>query len=122
MIKDLVISISGLTRYYGANPGLLELDLDIERGEVFGYLGPNGAGKTTTIRMLLGLLAPTRGEGTVLGQPLGDVEVRARIGYLPGELTLDERMTGTQLLDFMSALSPPTVGLGGGWFAARRTV
>lgn len=52
-----------LTRYYGASRGIEGLDLEIERGEIFGFLGPNGAGKTTTIRMLMGMLRPTRGQG-----------------------------------------------------------
>ncbi len=57
--------------------------MTVPRGEVFGFLGPNGAGKTTAVKLLLGLLPPTSGEGFVLGRPLGDREARRRVGYLP---------------------------------------
>ncbi|MGD2164695.1 MAG: ABC transporter ATP-binding protein [Anaerolineae bacterium] len=60
-----------------------DLTLTVERGEVFGFLGPNGAGKTTAVKMMLGLIAPTAGEGYVLGQPLGDPRGRRKIGFLP---------------------------------------
>jgi len=81
---DHVIQTRGLTRYFGAKPAVLQVDLQVPRGGVTALLGRNGAGKTTLIRMLLGLLEPTRGSGTVLGHDLGDLppEVRARIGYL----------------------------------------
>jgi len=57
--------------------------MTVRRGEVFGFLGPNGAGKTTAVKLLLGLSAPTTGAGRVLGAPLGDLDTRQRIGYLP---------------------------------------
>jgi ABC-2 type transport system ATP-binding protein len=72
-----------LAKTFGRIEALAGLTMQVERGEVFGFLGPNGAGKTTSVKLLLGLLAPTAGEGWVLGRPLGDVEARRRLGYLP---------------------------------------
>ncbi|HVA20721.1 MAG TPA: ABC transporter ATP-binding protein [Candidatus Micrarchaeia archaeon] len=72
-----------LAKRYGSHPALAGLTMTVPRGEVFGFLGPNGAGKTTAVKLLLGLARPTGGEGLVLGAPVGDVGVRARIGYLP---------------------------------------
>src|SRR5881398_4206666 len=57
--------------------------MTVPRGEVFGFLGPNGAGKTTAVKLLLGLLRPTSGEGWLLGKPVGDLGTRRHIGYLP---------------------------------------
>jgi ABC-2 type transport system ATP-binding protein len=73
---------------------------------VLGFLGPNGAGKTTTIRLLLDLIRPTGGEARLFGQPVSDPAVRQRIGYLPGELSLDERLTGRRMLAFFDDLRP----------------
>jgi ABC-2 type transport system ATP-binding protein len=72
-----------LRKEYGRILALAGLTMTVPRGEVFGFLGPNGAGKTTAVKLLLGLSKPTAGEGRVLGAPLGDVEPRRRIGYLP---------------------------------------
>ncbi len=99
-----IIRCRDLTKYYGATVGVEGLTLDIAPGEIFGFLGPNGAGKTTTIRLLLDLIRPTRGESLLFGQPSGDPLNRSRIGYLPGELSFDGRMTGGQTLDFLAAL------------------
>ncbi|MCP3979123.1 MAG: ABC transporter ATP-binding protein [bacterium] len=99
------IETRDLTKLYGATIGLEALDLAVEGGESFGLLGPNGSGKTTTIRLLLDLIRPSRGDARVLGQPVGDRAVRSRIGYLPGELALDGKMTGARTLEFLGALS-----------------
>ena len=64
---ETVIRLEGLTKYYGKNLGIADLNLKVKSGEIFGFLGPNGAGKTTTIRLLLDLLRPTSGKTTVLG-------------------------------------------------------
>jgi len=101
-----VISTRGLTRHYGAVIGIDELDLDVERGEVFGFLGPNGSGKTTTIRLLLDFIRPTRGAATIFDTSTRNPAVRARIGYLPGELSLDGRMSGMAHLTYLDALLP----------------
>jgi len=82
-----VIRARGLTRYFGAKAAVYELDLEVPRGCVFALLGRNGSGKSTTIRMLLGLLSPTRGEASILGCDSRALtpEARARIGYLTEE-------------------------------------
>ena len=77
------IRLDALRKRYGKTVALDGLTMTVERGEVFGFLGPNGAGKTTAVKLLLGLARATSGGGTVLGAPLGDRPVRARIGYLP---------------------------------------
>ena len=81
-----------------------ELDLVVEEGEIFGFLGPNGAGKTTTIKMLLGIIAPTSGEGYVLGKEIGDMDVHRIISYLPERPYYYEYMTGMELLKFYGSL------------------
>jgi ABC-2 type transport system ATP-binding protein len=98
------LRLRGLTKFYGSQRGIEDLTLDVKPGEVFGFLGPNGAGKTTTIRMILGLLHPTRGGGLALGMDIVEdsVALRANLGYLPGDLALYERMQGRDLLHFLA--------------------
>jgi ABC-2 type transport system ATP-binding protein len=98
------VATSKLTKTFGRRRGVIDVDLRVRRGEVFGFLGPNGAGKSTTIRLLLGLYQPTSGDVTVLGRdPLADgVAIRARVGYLPGELALFPRLTGREHLDWFA--------------------
>ena len=79
----MIIDVAGLAKRYGRSDALIDLTMQVEPGEVFGFLGPNGAGKTTAVKLLLGLARPTRGGGTVLGAPIGDRAARAGIGYLP---------------------------------------
>jgi len=100
------IATEGLTKIYGRRLGIEGLDLEVRRGEIFGFIGPNGAGKTTTIRLLLDLLHPTRGRAEVLGldSHRQTVEVRRSVGYLPGEFGLDVRMTGRQLVSNFARL------------------
>lgn len=81
-----------------------ELDLHVEEGEIFGFLGPNGAGKTTTIKMLLGIINPTSGEGYVLGKEIGDIDIHRMISYLPERPYYYEHMTGLELLKFYGSL------------------
>jgi len=89
----------GLTKIYGGGTSALAgLDLDVGRGEVFGFLGPNGAGKTTAVKLLLGLVRPSSGEALVLGAPIGDVEVRRRIGYLPETFRYQPWLSATEVL------------------------
>lgn len=101
-----VIRTVGLTKLYGRQVGIEDLTLEVEAGEVFGFLGPNGAGKTTTIRLLLGLIRPTRGQASVLGLDLSTSgpAIRARTGYIPGDLAMYERMTGRDLLRFLGRM------------------
>src|SRR3989449_8864643 len=81
-----------------------DLTLTINRGEVFGLLGPNGSGKSTTIKLLLGLIFPTRGGATVLGRPAGDTTVNERIGFLPEESYLYRFLNGEEILRFYGKL------------------
>jgi len=82
------------------------LDLEVARGEIFGFLGPNGAGKTTTIRLLLDLIRPTRGRASVLGLDAQSqsLEVRRHCGYLPGDLKLPEHRTARSFLSYLGHL------------------
>jgi len=98
------IQCDRLSKRFGEISALSELTLEVQAGQVTGYLGPNGAGKTTTIRILMGLSCPTGGTFQVLGGSPQDPAVRARIGYLPGELRLDERFRGGELLEHWSRL------------------
>lgn len=100
------IRTEGLTTFYGSTPGIIDLDLDVRAGEVFGFLGPNGSGKTTTIRTVLDLIRPSRGSATVLGldSHRDSDAVKARIGYLPGDVAMWPEMTGGQLLDHLASL------------------
>jgi len=106
MSDQIALMTQGLTKSYGRVRALRGLDLEVRRGEVFGFLGPNGAGKTTTIRCLLDLIRPDGGGARVLGiDPQADpVAVRARTGYLPGELQLDPNMTTEGALRYFNAL------------------
>ena len=104
------VSIQGLTKKYldvfnkGEITAVDNLNLEVEEGEIFGFLGRNGAGKTTTIKMLLGLIFPTEGTATVLGQPLGDIAAKAQLSYLPEEAYFYESMSGWDILDFYGRL------------------
>ncbi|MEU3717403.1 ABC transporter ATP-binding protein [Streptomyces californicus] len=93
-----LIECTDVTKKFGDFTALSRLNLTVPQGVVYGYLGPNGAGKSTTIRMLMGLSRPTSGRVRVLGQDPTDPGVRGRIGYLPGELRLDDRLTIGQTL------------------------
>ena len=100
-----VVRAEGLTKFYGRQRGVIELDFAVEAGEVFGFLGPNGAGKTTTIRLLLDLIRPSRGRIELFGPTRGATSrCAARIGYLPGDLRLYERLTARELLRYFAHL------------------
>jgi ABC-2 type transport system ATP-binding protein len=108
MSEQSVIRTRGLTRYFGAKPAVYELNLEVPRGSVFAFVGRNGSGKSTTIRMLLGLLAPTRGSATVLGCESASLspETRARIGYLTEEHQLYGWMSVRESGEFQSRFYP----------------
>ncbi len=101
-----VIRTSDLTKYYGKARGVIDLNLEVQPGEVFGYLGPNGAGKTTTIRLLLDFIRPSSGHAEVLGRDShrDSIAIRRRTGYVPGDLVLYENMTGRDLLRYFANL------------------
>ncbi len=101
-----VIQTDRLTKSYGSHRGIVELDLDVQQGEVFGFLGPNGAGKTTTMRVLLDLIRPTSGRAEVFGiETTADpVAIHRRVGYLPGEFDLYDRLTGADTIAYFGNL------------------
>lgn len=100
------IFLRNLNKTYGGKRGVKDINLEVERGEIFGFIGPNGAGKSTTIRMLLQLIAPSSGEVSVLGQQVkgDDPKLRSRIGYLPSEIRLYPDMTGRQMLELAAKI------------------
>jgi ABC-2 type transport system ATP-binding protein len=97
-MSNNVIETHDLMVYYGKHRGILNVNLTVEQGEVFGFLGPNGAGKTTTQRVLLDVFPPTAGSANIFGLDCQDqgVEIRKRIGYLPGELALYSNIKASQ--------------------------
>jgi ABC-2 type transport system ATP-binding protein len=105
-MPEHIIETRGLTVYYGRHRGIVDVDLRVREGEVFGFLGPNGAGKTTTQRVLLDVIRPTAGEARMFGldcQKQG-VEARRRVGYLPGELALYGNMRASQFFEMTVSL------------------
>jgi len=106
MTTEPALSIQGLTKSYGRVQALRGVDLEVRRGEIFGFLGPNGAGKTTTIRCLLDLIRPDGGTARVLGlDPQADsIAVRRRVTYLPGELSLEANLTAERALRYLADL------------------
>jgi ABC-2 type transport system ATP-binding protein len=105
MAEAPAIETVGLAKTYGGRVrALAGLDLRVERGEVFGYLGPNGAGKSTSIRLLLGLIHPTEGRARLLGLEAlrAPAEALRRVGYVPGDLRLADRLTGREQLDSLA--------------------
>ena len=106
MSGEPAIATTGLSKDYGSGRGLFELDLEVAHGEVFGFLGPNGAGKSTTMRLLLDLIRPTAGSARVLGLDTSreSLEIRRRVGFLPGDLALYPRLTGRAALDYLARL------------------
>jgi ABC-2 type transport system ATP-binding protein len=102
----MIIATHDLTKAYGGARGIEGVTLDVVEGEVFGFLGPNGAGKTTTIRLLMGLLRPTRGRATIGGLDCWDQApaVKRLVGYLPGEFTFDPSLRGAQIIAYLANL------------------
>ncbi len=101
-----IIRTERLTKSYGPHRGIIDVDLQVEAGEVFGFLGPNGAGKTTMIRTLLDLIRPTSGRAFVfdIETTADPVAIHRRIGYVPGEFALYDRLTGGQTLQYFGNL------------------
>ena len=101
-----IIHTESLSKSYGIHRGIVDVDLEVHEGEIFGFLGPNGAGKTTTIRVLLDLIRPTAGSARVFGieSTADPVEIRRRTGYLPGEFNLYDRLTGAETIDYFANL------------------
>jgi ABC-2 type transport system ATP-binding protein len=109
-MQSPVIQTSNLNKVYGSGNktfhALKDLNLTVNRGEIFGYLGPNGAGKTTTIRLLLDLIRPSSGSAQVLGYDINrqSVEIRRHIGFLPGELNLWKGLTGHEVVNYVAGV------------------
>lgn len=100
----MVLETRNLTKVYPSGGGCFGITLAVEAGETFGLLGPNGAGKSTFVKMLVGLLAPTAGEARILGHPLGSLEARREIGFLPENFRYHDWLTARELLEFHGAL------------------
>ena len=109
--EEPAISCRDLSKQYGDFRALDALTLDVRRGEIFGFLGPNGAGKTTAIRLLMGMLIPSRGSATILGLDChaNRAEVKRRVGYLPDSPLFHDYMRGSEVLEFVGAMR----GVGG---------
>lgn len=100
-MNENVIETQDLTVYYGKHRGIIDVNLFVEKGEVFGFLGPNGAGKTTTQRVLLDVIRPTSGQASIFGMDCREegVKIRQRVGYLPGELALYTSMKASEFFE-----------------------
>lgn len=103
--SDMAICCRSLRKMFGEKVAVRGLTLDVSRGEVFGFLGPNGAGKSTSIKMLLGLVKPTRGSALLLGEPIGHCEARRRVGFLPEHFRFYDWLTAAELLRAFGQLS-----------------
>jgi ABC-2 type transport system ATP-binding protein len=106
MTDQIAIHTDGLTKHYGDVEALVDLDLDVRSGEIFGFLGPNGAGKTTMIRTIMDEIRPTAGRATILGMDTHEksVEIRRSIGYVPGDLAMYDNLTGRDNLTYFANL------------------
>jgi ABC-2 type transport system ATP-binding protein len=99
-----IIEIKNLTKNYGKSRGIIDVNLNVEQGEVFGFIGPNGAGKSTTIRTLLGLIYPTSGSAAIFGKScIEHPEVRKELGYLPSEVFYYDNMRVIDLLKYSAS-------------------
>ncbi|MFB7160339.1 ATP-binding cassette domain-containing protein [Lysinibacillus sp. NPDC056232] len=101
-----MIEVNNLTKKFGDFYSVQNVDLQIEKGEVFGFLGPNGAGKSTTIRHLMGFLQPTQGQCFIKGLDCrqSTAEIQTFVGYLPGEIAFIDKMTGQQFIKFIAQM------------------
>ena len=102
---NLAIETQNLSKTYKHFTAVRHLNLAVPQGEVFGFLGPNGAGKTTTIMMLLGNIRPTNGTAMLLGKPVGDVQTRRKVGFLPEKFQFHEFLTATEFLHLHGKLN-----------------
>jgi ABC-2 type transport system ATP-binding protein len=100
------IQTINLSKRFGGKVALAGLSMTVPRGEVFGFLGPNGAGKTTSVKLLLGLLKPSSGEAWLLGRPIGDLQTRRHIGYLPELFRYQSWLTAREVLELHCELAP----------------
>jgi len=112
MTAPITIQTRNLTKYYGKNRGIENLNLEVRKGEIFGFLGPNGAGKTTTIRLLLDLIRKTSGEATIFGYDTqkDSQKIREHVAYIPGELGFYKDWTIDTPIPFQALQSRCQVG------------
>jgi ABC-2 type transport system ATP-binding protein len=117
MERDIAIETRGLSKVFAGTTAVDDVTFTVRRGEVFGFMGHNGAGKTTTLRMLLGLLRPTKGSATLLGHDIiaDTLAVRRVTGFLPGDYALPREMTARQFLRYIGAM----FGFSGKWLESR---
>lgn len=99
-----MITLTKVSKEFDEKVAVKNLSLNVEKGEVFGFLGPNGAGKTTTMKMILGLLKPTRGEITLFGKKAGSLDARRKIGFLPENSHFYAHLTGREFLEFVGEI------------------
>lgn len=101
-----ILSVSNLTKKFGNFTALDEINLEVNKGEIYGFIGPNGAGKTTTIRVLLGILKATKGEAKIFGKDSWNdaVEIHKNIAYVPGDVNLWPNLTGGEVIDLFVRL------------------
>ncbi len=99
-----MIEVSHLVKSYRDLKAVQDVTFKVEKGEIVGFLGPNGAGKTTTLKLLMQLVFPTGGRAEMLGRPVGDVQVKRRIGYLPENPYFYDHLTAEELLTYFAAL------------------
>src|SRR3989304_5349031 len=109
-MERMVIMTENLTKVFRIGfrgrrvTALSNLNLEVKKGEIFGFLGPNGAGKTTTIKILMGLIYPTKGKAWIMDRELGDVEVKSHIGFLPEQPYFYDYLTSSEFLEFYGQL------------------
>ena len=101
-----IIQTENLTKYYGKARGIIDMNLSVEAGDIFGFIGPNGAGKSTTIRTLLGLISPTSGNARIFEQDIlkNHIEILSRIGYMPSEAMFYHGMRVEDVLRLSASL------------------
>ncbi|MBK5230546.1 MAG: ABC transporter ATP-binding protein [Thermoleophilia bacterium] len=118
---ETVIQTDDLSKRFGAHRGIEDVSLEVGRGEVFGLLGPNGAGKSTAIRLLLGLIRPSAGSGSVLGMDCWRRrrEIHRRVGVLPSDFAYEDELTGRQVIEFFGRLRGVPVSERAGELAER---
>ena len=106
MTTNPIIKTTALTKFYGKHTGIKNLNLQVNKGEIFGFLGPNGAGKTTTIRILLDLIRPTSGNATLFGldAQLDSQKIQSHLAYLPGELGFPRNWKAQRTIKYMLSL------------------
>jgi ABC-2 type transport system ATP-binding protein len=102
--SQFAIESVGIRKVFGDKVAVDDFSLQVPKGEVFGFLGPNGAGKTTSVKMLLGLIIPTDGTASILGKPIGERSVLARVGFLPEHFRFHEWLRAAEFLDLHGQL------------------